>query len=228
MPPIEKVAIKNPNLIMIKTISHPIIDLKNKIDSQFLKILAIAFLAEIAFTYLISDPIAMRLGVTGFDDTFSTVDNFSIWSALLIAPIIEELLFRFHLSGKREHAYCFLIPLFITMLVFITYWYFCLIGAIIFLVFIRGEAYKFPEKKELSSTLFYTIFIITAVMFSSLHYVNIVVENEMLAIFLVIIALTPSALLFGYVRYKKGLLYAIVFHSLSNLTTFILNDLIYH
>ncbi|KEO72019.1 hypothetical protein [Anditalea andensis] len=62
---------------------------ESKIDIQFLRVLSILYLVIIVYTYLISDPIAMRLGVKGYDDTFSAIDSFSIWSALLIAPIIE-------------------------------------------------------------------------------------------------------------------------------------------
>lgn len=201
---------------------------ESKIDIQFLRVLSILYLAIIVYTYLISDPIAMRLGVKGYDDTFSTIDSFSIWSALLIAPIIEELLFRFHLSGQRAHAYFFLIPLIIVMFVFKTYWYIFLLGAILFLIRMWWEEKKEPGKKNLSTFLFYTIVIITSLIFASLHFINVVTDNETLAIFLVIMALTPAALLLSFIRYKKGLVYAMVFHCISNFITLFLNGLIYH
>lgn len=202
--------------------------LENKINIHFFKVLTILYIAIIAYTYLISDPIAMSLGVKGYDRAFSDLDSVSIWSALLIAPIIEELIFRFHLSGRREHAYFFLIPMIIVMFVFNSFWYIFFLGAVLFMIRMWWEGRQESNKKNLSNFLFYTMVIITTLIFTSLHFITVVTDDEMLAIFSVILALTPSALLFSFIRYKKGLVYAMVFHSLSNFTTIFLNGLIYH
>jgi hypothetical protein len=206
----------------------PISGFKRQIDREFWKLIAVLFIAKIAYTYLVADVIAVLLGVGGFDQSFGQMDNLSIWSALLIAPVIEELLFRFHLSGKRYHGCFFLIPLISLMIVFRELWFFGLLAISLFLGYMIWDSKKYPEKANLSKGMFYTIFILTAIIFAALHYGNVEAENQLMAIGMVVIAITPASLLYGYIRYKKGLQYSMAVHGISNFTIITLNGLIYH
>ncbi|KEO72018.1 hypothetical protein EL17_19055 [Anditalea andensis] len=97
------------------------------------------------------------------------------------------------------------------MFVFNTYWYIFFLGPVLFLIRMWWEEKKEHGKKNLSTFLFCTIVIITSLIFDRIHFINVVTDNETLAIFLVIMALTPATLLLSFIRYKKGLVYAMVF-----------------
>ncbi|MBS9523749.1 CPBP family intramembrane metalloprotease [Litoribacter alkaliphilus] len=209
-------------------LNQKIASFKENWDSQFYTLVIILFITKLIYTYMVSDVIAMKLGVGGFDKSFAQMDQLSIVSALLIAPVVEELLFRFHLSGKRSHAYFFLISLAALYLIFFEYWFIYLFTAAVFIACLMWESKKTPDNPLLSRPFYLIIFVMTAIIFSALHFVNVEAENKLLALFMVIFALTPSALFFGYVRYKKGLKYSMIIHSLSNLAILSLNGLIYH
>ncbi|WP_291783874.1 CPBP family glutamic-type intramembrane protease [Cecembia sp.] len=186
-----------------------------------------ATLIIFCYQYILIDPIAIKLEIGGLDKGFSNSDSIDILSALLLAPVLEELLSRGFLSGKRKHfIFLFIQPL-LGMLIFGTYWWLFLGIGFGFLVWIIHERNQRPDDVYLSSALFYASFIFTTLVFTILHVGNVESSSIALDWTFTILGILPAAILFGWVRYQAGLAFSMLTHGIFNLLTISLNEIIY-
>ena len=194
---------------------------------QIIKFAACALILNFAYQYLLIDPMAIRLGVGGMDKAFSNSNTITIFSALILAPILEELLVRGYMSGKYIHFWFFFILPIIGALVFMNFWWLMIGIGLVFLIWALLKYKKNPDQTYISSGLFYTTYIFTALFFAILHIENIETDSIFQKVTFCMISLTPGALLFGWIRYQGGLHYSIILHGLYNLITISLNELLY-
>lgn len=195
--------------------------------SKILRYAVISSLIVFCYEYLLVDPIAMQLGVGGLDKGFSNSDNIDILSVLVLAPILEELISRGFLSGKREHfGFIFIQPI-IGMVVFKEFWWVFMGIGLAFLVWVIHEQNKRPDDVYLSSPLFYASFVFTTLFFTIMHIGN--VESSSLALnwIFTFAGILPAAIFFGWVRYQVGLGYSMLAHAVFNFLTISLNEILY-
>jgi hypothetical protein len=179
------------------------------------------FILLLAFVYFITDPISTFFGDTSHTKTFGDFDLIGIFSALMFAPVIEEVTFRMHLSGQKKHAWGVLLML-------VTFTLFMKLGwALVALLLFGGFIFiYYDEFAEFISVRYYNpVFYITAFLFSLAHINNI--DSHILLHYKIIIILTylPIGIYFGYIRKKYGLVMAILAHSFYNLSVLTLNGL---
>lgn len=145
--------------------------------------------------------------------------DFSIWllvNALLIAPVLEELVFRNWLSLKTEDIQKSVIFCSIGLL----YWFnvnqvhllhYFSFGGLILLYFLSC----FYKRQSVQ-----TIYILfSSLIFGIIHLVHIV-DVEETSYLLIVLNTMPQAICgyyFAKVRLERGILYAIVLHFLSNI-----------
>lgn len=201
---------------------------ENKLEKPtILKYAIISTLVIFCYEYLLVDPLAMYFGVDGLDKGFSNSGRLDIVSALLLAPVLEELLSRGFLSGKRKHFIFLFIQPFLGMLIFGDYWWLFLGIGIGFLVWVIHEQNQRPDDIYLSKPLFYASFIFTTLVFTLLHLGNVESSSSTLDWTFTILGIMPGAILFGWVRYQAGLGYAMLTHGIFNLLTLSLNEALY-
>jgi hypothetical protein len=117
----------------------------------------IFYIFILIYTYFISDPIFQFYEIEGYDDSFRDLDDIGIFSALLIAPVLEELIFRGYLTGYRKH-FLFIIPQIIILFILL-YKYFILISLIsAFLIFLFYYDKKRSEDLISNQLLYFSIF----------------------------------------------------------------------
>lgn len=189
------------------------------------KSLWIGFLALIIiglFNKFFVDPLALLMGITPDLINFSDISQSQLWSALLLAPIIEELVFRNHLKLDKKQFYtAALIPLAVSMVFNLSSWVIIIsiIVGILILVF-SNKLISF-----LREDIWYKIlFVVTALMFSFMHFPAIENDNLYSRVLIVLLAFFPLACLLGFIRIKVGLAAAMVAHSMANLLTMLLNQ----
>lgn len=189
------------------------------------------------FELLLFLPIAQLLGFDkmphAVDDIF---DNFAKWQvallAIVLAPIIEEMLFRFHLRYKN------LIWLFLYIAMFLVAWSMVslrfgtvhpwelaldLQGAIVpLLVFVVCFILMFGFKETYASS-YRIVFYVTAIVFALAHISNFQIEPE--RIFITPLLVLPQFILglyLGYVRIKRGIASSIFIHAFNNSIPFMI------
>lgn len=196
-------------------------------QSKILRFVIISTIIIFCYQYLLIDPLAIQMGIGGMDLGFSNSNSLTIISALLIAPILEELLSRGFLSGKREHFWFFFLQPILGAFIFKEFWWFFLGTGLVVLVWILREEQKKTEDNYISRSLFYFSFIFTALFFTILHYDNIESQSLVFKLSFTFAAILPGALLFGWIRYQRGLRYSMAAHALFNLFTITLNEWLY-
>lgn len=195
-------------------------------DSHFFIKFFVFFILTIIYTYAVSDPIFQFYEIEGYDDSFRDLDRVGVFSGLLIAPVLEELIFRGYLTGYRKH-FLFIIPQIIIILIILHDYYFIL--ALLFSAFLMFIFYYDKRRNDSrisQQTLYFSVFF-TSVLFSIIHYQNFAIDSLSFSLALSLIAFLPGALFLVYVRYHGGLVYSIIAHFLLNLSTLIINGLIY-
>lgn len=187
----------------------------------------IIFLIILAYTYFVSDPLAKYFGITGYQDSFGTMTTLAIFSALLIAPILEELIFRSYFTGYRKDYLLILMQFLLAFIVLFEFFYsiFIIASILIAIFFIENKGKDktiYVSKKLLLST-----FILSSILFCILHYKNVESSSVSLSIAFTLIALLPGALFFGLVRYRNGIVAAMILHSIFNFSVLFLNNIFY-
>lgn len=201
---------------------------ENKLDQiKILRLFIISTIIIFCYQYLLIDPLAIKMGVGGMDIGFSNSDNLTIISALLLAPILEELFSRGFLTGKRNHFWFFFLQPLIGAFMFKEFSWFFLGTGLLFLVVLLWEQHRDPEQNYISRSLFYFSFLFAALFFTLLHYENIESQSLEITLAFTFAAILPAALLFGWIRFQGGLRYSMTAHALFNLITITLNELLY-
>ena len=201
------------------------IDSQRRVDLiQILTLLTILWL----YSYIVVDRIAVLLGNRAHTDSFSDLSVIEIVSALLFAPVIEEVVGRTCLSGKPSHAWG--LPL---MLLFCTITFkslgvgFLLVSFMAILVLsilmIRKRVLAFIFRIHYNKTFYFV-----SIVFAISHF--FVIDegvNLYSKIVLVLVAYLPLSLIFGYIRVKYGLVYSIFAHMLNNVAVLSINLILY-
>ena len=212
---------------LIKFIKSPsVFWSKKKIFFNFKRFLAILILNVILL--LLITLIFYFLSVIGFRDVFKSSSalllfkKFSLSTIVtlivFIMPVIEELLFRFHLIFRNK-IISFVIPILFLLLSFIKYDYvFGAIGFILLLLFLIG--YKKNETtdfKKLWYKKFKLIFYTTAFFFAFSHLANYDFSlNVLLLSPILILPQFIGGFLIGYLRVQIGFLWGLSLHIVTN------------
>lgn len=160
-------------------------------------------------------------------DTFYNISSLTLVSALVVAPFIEELIFRGFLSTKR--AYYFTIPILLPIIFYAFHFnrYALAIVGILSLLFVivcfNAKSFDF-----IYTRLFNVLVIFSCLSFCLAHI--IVMEKYFsfqTALLSSILVFTPLAYLLAKVRMIYGIVYSILAHSLHNIFMLGLNSLIY-
>jgi membrane protease YdiL (CAAX protease family) len=162
-------------------------------------------------------------------DTFSNSSVIKVISALLIAPVVEEIIFRTHLGNKDWNAWFIYLMLIVVAAVF---WNISRImsGSIFVLIsFLLIITVKNKGPKLIFNKYFAWIFFLTAILFSLVH-IQIVHEalgssSYRLSIAVTLVSFLPVGIIFGLIRMKFGLPQSILFHGLNNLIALSLNEI---
>ncbi|WP_215225412.1 CPBP family glutamic-type intramembrane protease [Echinicola shivajiensis] len=191
------------------------------------RMILLFFFLIILYSFFIVDPIAMYFGVNGFDVSFKNSSIERILGTLFFAPILEELIFRGYLSGYRKH-YLFVViqivlfcMLYVQWILWILFFSALLIGA-----FFRERIIR-RNNIFVSNKLFYISILFSSILFSLTHLKEINAETMENGLIMSITAFFPGALFFMFIRYKKGIIPAILVHFLLNFFVLFLNTFIY-
>ena len=201
--------------------------------SEFLEKFQFVFIVLVlllVYNFSIADSLSEHYNLTIHKNNISFAE-YDIWfSAIFLAPIIEESLFRLPLSENENLNWMLFFPFLIFSIVaFFTFQYFLIISILLFLyvvyqIFIKSNTFtQFYVKNK------YLVIVFVSVAFSFAHIV--LLSNEPLLpwdkLLLVLVAYFPISIALAYFRIKNGILTAILFHSSVNLSTIILNNFIY-
>ncbi len=150
---------------------------------------------------------------------------YSFGVGCIVAPMIEEFLFRFYLNKLFGNAMYFFINLFIVIYIFYGIpkyqiaIYILISTIILFLFSALLERNYFFRKKIFTffKNHFYIFFYFSAITFAVVHIPNLEIckTNTALAVFLVSPQLFGGFVL-GYARLKWGLSTSIIIHSITN------------
>ena len=202
----------------VRVCTHP-----NKIEKQPLKLNElILFSILLIYTYLIADPLSILLGASFHVQSFNDFNLHDIIVILIIAPLIEEVTFRIHLSGEQKHAWGLLLMALTFSIIMKSWWIVIIIlltGGLVFLLY--DEFSKFVTGK-----FFNTIFFVSCLLFSLAHWDQIDTDLFYPKILIVLIYL-PISLYLAYARKKYGLAIAICAHSFYNFSVLTINSLLY-
>lgn len=196
----------------------------NRIEKESIKLKELLnFFGLLCYIYIITDPIGTLLGISSHEQSFGDFDMSGILRILIIAPLIEEIFFRIHLSGQKNHAWGGVLMLIPLSLMFNLGW------LIIILLLFGGFIILFYDKfsEFISEKYFNQVFFISSFLFALAHFHQIDAETIFGRFLIIIIAYLPMGIYFGYVRKKYGLAIVICIHSFFNFTVLIINSLIY-
>lgn len=189
----------------------------------------------IGFDLFFAGTVGLALGnFTDADYLPNITLGFLIFGGVIVAPILEELVFR---AGLRSPTYTLFIgPIFICLLVgswHFSLFFFLLAGVFTILWHFPKEYWN--KKKEFNIPFFRgrqfvkhypQIFYLYAITFALIHTTNFGINNisGILIIFFVIPQFV-GALCMNYIRLRDGLGYAIALHSAHNLITYAIAQL---
>lgn len=186
-------------------------------------------LVILLFNFLIVDNISHWLNLS-FHKGSSL--NFGVFiSAVIIAPLIEEALFRFPLRKNRYTVILLFIPIILSFLVF--RYYFSNLLFIPILIFSYTIFLFIKNRKTLEFVYDDNKFFwwtINLLIFSLCHIFYL--DNESIGmtykIFILFISYIPISICTIFLRIKFGVLYAILLHSSLNFCSLTLNHLLYY
>lgn len=230
-------------MINLKKISRPIFLLEKKNNSfksklfDFLLTLAFYMCFFIAFVIILALVNLILIKYYNFDlvkvisgaqskRIFGKSKYLGVILALMIAPLLEEMAFRFHLSLKREHlaissiaiAYIYIGS---NMYNLSLYSYHTWLKIIIILIIIVTYKRVFNEKVISFLQKHYTLyFYLFALLFAYGHigvYTKNLPENLFWLIPILVLPQFMLALLCSYLRVVNGVVWAILLHVLFNL-----------
>lgn len=201
-------------------------ELYKPIHFKKLYTLVFTLLGILIINYLVSDPISRMLEIPIFTRGFNDLSSSQKWSAIIIAPIVEEVVFRNHLKINRKSVLTLsLIPIFGV----ITFYelgnfvvYIGLILAVLLFVFVV-KFFHF-----LNTQIGYRItFFLSSLCFCLMHLNIIGTKWIWSGLFICVISYFPLAMALGYFRVRYGLPIAMLSHALNNFLILILNPIVY-
>jgi uncharacterized protein len=201
--------------------------LKNPLYIKCEKVEWSLFFKLLAFFYFISVPLGLITGliikVLKFHETEFDYSSLKIlFAGLMLGPIIEEFLFRFLLIPRHINIVIFtcfsfclaMISLLkgsnIYLIIFLT------LGFISFLFCLNTTYLRKAQKFLLNHYCFY--FYLSCILFGFYHITNYIPVNYKLILVMPIIVFPQMVIgvFLGYIRMKFGILYSILFHSITN------------
>lgn len=183
----------------------------------------LVFLFLILFNYLVADKVSANFGLEGFKKSISDMDNLALLSALVIAPLLEESLFRYSLTKGNNYKYFIYLLMCVLIVLFINIWS----GIILLLGFSVLAYLHFSLFKTESRFQFIIFLFMSAITFSIVHIPAINGENIFINMYVVSLSLFPIGLFFCIIRNDFGFGFAIFTHFTYNLLTISLNEIIY-
>lgn len=141
---------------------------------------------------------------------------------VVYSPFLEELIFRFGITKKRDNLYLLLLATLVYVILPLTK------GKILFstAVFIYPMIQFFLHKFLKDKTYYFKLsIIVSAIYFGLIHIFNFdhEVMDSILSYAIMIIPLIVFGYTFGHLRVKFGILYAILAHMILNLIGFLSN-----
>lgn len=186
------------------------------------------FLKLLISFYVISIPIGLICGqlikLMNFYDLEFHYSTFKILVAgIILGPIIEELFFRFLLKPKYNNLiifFCFSIGMIILSLIKSNkqYLIFFFATGFVSFFFIRNKKYLRIAQKYFIKHFCY-IFYLSCILFGFYHITNYSPITYKLVLIMPIIVLPQiiSSTFIGFIRMKFGIIYSILFHSVTNI-----------
>ncbi len=184
------------------------------------------FLFLIIYIYIIASPISNNLQASMPIITFHQLNIIEALSILIIAPVVEEILFRIHLSGKKKHIWAIFLMVLSSVFMLIPDLF---VWILIIILLFGGFFLLYYE--EISSILagrfFNHLFYFSSVLFAMVHFHQVDANHILIKILVIIMFFFPLGIYFGYMRKRYGLASSILAHSFYNLSVLVINSLVY-
>lgn len=169
------------------------------------------------YNLIVVDAVFAKIGIVEEYDTFFSFDSVEIVASLIFAPIIEEILFRTHLSPSKKYFFGFPLMLLVCGIVFFEL---LPIITILFALLIVGTIIFYDKVYDIISANYtQPLFILTSILFCLFHISYL--ESYNFSIFKKVIVLLinylPISILLGIIRRKFKLANAIFGHMMYNL-----------
>jgi len=184
-------------------------------------------LCIVLFTSFVIDPIlAYYLDVTGAKDTFISLTSLETISAIIIAPVIEEIIFRTHLSFKRKHFYgIFFLIVYVGIIfnTFVVVTFIFVAAVLLFVLIFYEQTLKIVIVKNQKLTFF-----ATSILFGCSHFFLLDAYDFgfFLKFTVLMLYYLPIAFLLGKIRKNHKLIFPMAAHSLYNVLTLFVNTII--
>lgn len=198
-------------------------------DSLEFATLTLLYLFIFFLIIVVSSPLMILVGVNDMQHSIDTLmDSISIWGFFFLtvigAPIIEELIFRWHL--RRPLALIFIICLAFSAgvgyLFVVDFLNLLQAGIIIGFFIALGLLLMYSREVRTSLDRFYRkhfgiLFYLTVIIFAGVHLSNFSELDNLYVAPILILPQAMVALFLGYVRMKKNILWSIYFHAFHNM-----------
>ena len=180
------------------------------------------FFLLILYNFLIVDKVSFHFNLLGGMEKVSTSSTLSLISAILLAPIIEESVFRWALIRKNLIKYPIYMIISAIIFLFINSYLGVTILAIYSILLIL-KLWKNDERE-----VFFNIFIlVSALSFSLVHVPVIKAETLSISVLISILAFLPIGIFFSLTRIQFGIKYSILSHAVYNSLILITNEVVY-
>ena len=200
---------------------------ENNIWREFRNYVSLLFIIKI-YNFLVVDKIFFSLDIGSNLSNFQNISIIGFISAIFIAPIIEETIFRTHLSFNKKHFFGVFLML-LTFAIFFSLtggWIYAIIVISIgtlFLVFHNKFRYLIQERYHNGTYIF------TSILFCIINYSYLKGYNfsVIVKIGLLLLHYLPLSLYLGVISKKFGLVSSMGAHSVNNFLSIIGNSLYY-
>jgi hypothetical protein len=180
------------------------------------------FFLLILYNFLIVDKVSFHYNLVGGMEKISTSSTLSLISAILLAPIIEESVFRWALIRNNLIKYPIYMIISAILFLFINKFLGVAILAIYAMLLIL-KLWKNDERE-----VFFNIFIlVSALSFCFVHIPVIKAETWSINVFISILAFLPIGIFFSLTRIQFGIKYSILSHAVYNSLILITNEVVY-
>ncbi|MGK0379594.1 MAG: membrane protease YdiL (CAAX protease family) [Patiriisocius sp.] len=201
-----------------------------KTPNAIVKSLLYSLLFLLIYSFTIGDSISDYYRITSHKTIVDFID-YEIWiSAIFIAPIIEEFLFRLALTKIKYLNLIWILPnVLFAILIYFKFFSFLFIplGLFAFIIFLLYKQNFSLDKLYTKNIMFWVIN--SSFIFSFIHIVYLL--NESLLFFekalIVFVVFLPVGLTLASIRIRYGIIYSLLLHSLLNFFTILLNHVIY-
>lgn len=182
----------------------------------------LVFFTLLAYNFLIVDSFTIYFNLSNGMKTLTTSSLITLLSAILFAPLIEESIFRLAIIQNNNFKYYIYLVVSICILLFIEAYS----GILLVIVFSSLFLIKTKFKNE-NENHFNLFLIIAAITFSIVHLPVINASSLSINVFMALIAFLPIGLFLSYIRVSYGIQGSIISHSIYNLLTLAINEIIY-